>query len=153
MGVKVETRIVCGLNYAKTAQQVWRTAFLYRQAVYNKGFKIADCTPRGGNYMAQDVREVIFPNGSFIKGLNQETDTFQGSGFAGIRMEELSHFDHVGAMLGQAYIITHGRTDVVGGHIVGVTNAYPNQEWLEAKEIAEVIQSKDHTWTPEIAVA
>lgn len=151
MGVKQETRIVCGLNYSKTAQQVWRTAFMYRQARDRRFRGIDDCTPRGGNYTAQDVREVLFPNGSFVKGLNQETDTFQGSGFAGIRMEELSHFDHVAAMLGQAYIITHGRSDVVGGHVVGVCNSFPNEEWLVAKAIDEVIENNDPTWQPEAA--
>lgn len=146
LGIRQETRIVCGIDYAKTAQQVWRTAHLYRQAAFRKFPGLDDCTPRGGNYTAQDVREVLLPNGSFIKGLNQETDTFQGSGYAGIRMEELSHYKHVAGMLGQAHIITHGRADVVGGHVVGVCNAYPNPEWQEAKAIKEVLENNDPTW-------
>lgn len=152
MGAKAETRIVCGLNYAKTAQQVWRTAWLYRQARMRKFPTIQDCHPRGGNYMAQDVREVLFPNGSFIKGLNQESDTLQSTGFAGVRIEELSHFDNVAALLGQAFVITHGRADIkAGGHIVCVTNAYPNQEWFDAKELSEVLANNDPSWVPEIA--
>lgn len=150
MGLKQEGRVVSGLNYAKTSQQVWRTAWLYRQARFRRFSHLADCTPRGGSYTAQDVRSVILPNGSMIQGLNQESDTFQGSGYAGIRLEELSHFDHVGAMLGQSYIITHGRSGVIGGHVVGVCNAYPEQEWQEAKKVASVIQNNDPTWLPEI---
>ena len=150
MGLKQEGRVVSGLNYAKTSQQVWRTAWLYRQARHRKFSKLRDCTPRGGSYTAQDVRSVILPNGSMIQGLNQESDTFQGSGYAGIRLEELSHFDHVGAMLGQSYIITHGRADAIGGHVVGVCNAFPEQEWQEAKKIAKVVQNNDPTWLPEI---
>ena len=150
MGLKPETRIVSGLNYSKAAQQVWRSAWLYRQAKYRVFPGIEDCQPRGGSFLAQDVREVLFPNGSFIKGMNQESDTFQGAGFAGIRFEEFSHFDHPAAIWGQGYVLTKGRADVLGGHRVAVCNAWPSQEWQEIKSVESVIENKDPTWNPTI---
>jgi len=150
MGMKPETRIVSGLNYAKTAQQVWRTAYMYRQSRLRVFHGIEDCVTRGGNFLAQDVREVIFPNGSFIKGLNQESDTFQGSGFSGIRLEEFSHFDHPEIIWGQSYVLTKGRADVTGGHRVAVCNSYPNPGWLETKKISEVLCNNDPTWIPSV---
>ena len=134
MGLKQEKRTIAGLNYSKAAEHVWRIWWLYDQLVKHRPeWKLRPCTPRGGSTAAQELEQVILPNGSLIESLNQEGQSFQGSGYSGVEMEEFSLFRRASYMYGQALRVTEGQPGKPGGHIVIITNSYPNLEWQEIK--------------------
>ncbi len=150
MGLSKETRCLAGLTYPKAAEHVWRIAFMYRKMLERfPEHKLLPCEVRGGNFLAMQTETVILPNGSICFGLNQAKDTFQGSGYSGITMEELSLFDSPTAFFGQARTITKGRADAVGGHVVAVTNASPSEDWRSLKELDFVVYNNDPSWRPE----
>lgn len=150
MGLAKETRCLAGLNYPKAGEHVWRLAFIYRKMQERfPEMKLPQLEIRGGNFAAMTVDSIILSNGSICYGLNQSKDTFQGSGYSGITMEELSLFDHPSAMFGQARTITKGRADAKGGHVVAVTNANHSDDWRRLKELDFVIFNNDPSWKPE----
>lgn len=144
-GLSKETGVICAENYEKSAEHVWRMAFMYRQ-MQQDGVPLADCQPRKGNMDAQEIGQLILPNGSLIDTLNQHGNSFQGRGKSWVDMEEASLYDHLAGMWFQAQTVTKGRADVVGGHVCIITNQSPNVEWKDIKTVAKVIENNDPSW-------
>ena len=140
MGLRPAVGVVTGLNYKKAAEFIWRHDFMARELMKRRP-EFTRLKPtardggfgRGGNFAAYQTEECILPNGSMVSMLNQEGQSFQGSGYAWARMEEFCLYDHPGYMRGQAKIVTEGKAGSIGGFVVSVSNASPNEEWREIK--------------------
>ncbi len=134
IGLGRQKLVICGLNYTKSAEHVWRIAWLYRQLISKRSeFGLAAAQERGGNFGAQELEQVILPNGSLVENLNQEGQSFQGSGYSGVVMEEFSQYDNPSYMYSQARRVTEGKPGQPGGFVVAITNAWPSLEWKELK--------------------
>lgn len=157
MGLRRESGVVCGLTYPKAAEHVWRIAWLYQQLADRKpSFKLqrlkeGDNT-KGGSMLGKKIDTVILPNGSIATKLNQEGESFQGSGYSWVDMEEASLYTDFAGMWGQADTVTSGRADVVGGHICLITNANgANESWKQRKQAKRVFWNQDPTYKPVMA--
>jgi len=150
MGLSKETRCLAGLTYPKAGEHVWRIAHLYKKCLERfPEMKLPPLEIRGGNFAAMTVDTVMLANGSICYALNQAKDTFQGSGYSGITMEELSLFDNPSTFFGQARTITKWRADVKGGHVVAVTNSNYADDWKRLKDLDFVYFNNDPSWKPE----
>lgn len=133
-GMRREKGVVCGLNYPKAAEHGWRYAFLLRELARRRPEVYAGGhVERGGNFGAQELEQVVLPNGSLLETLNQDGKSFQGSGYSWVAMEEFCLYDHPAYMRGQAKIVTQGKAGGRGGFVVSVSNASPSREWQEIK--------------------
>ena len=134
LGLRREKIVICGLNYTKSAEHVWRIAWLYRELAKRRPeLGLRGCDTRGGNFGAQEIEQVILPNGSLVENLNQMGQSFQGSGYSGVVMEEFSQYAHPSYMYSQARRVTEGKPGSPGGYVVAITNAWPSLEWKEIK--------------------
>lgn len=138
MGHRLETRVLCGLDYRASGKHVWRLHHLHKQLakrrpMFPAHFELPMAIGREGNEQAREFRMVMLPNGSTIEALNQDGGEFQGDGYTGVRMEEFSQYDHPGYMWAQAHYVTMGIPGKTGGNVVAVCNAWPNEEWQEIK--------------------
>ncbi len=134
LGQRREKLVICGLNYTKSAEHVWRIAWLYRELrKRRREFQLKDCETRGGNFGAQEIEQVILPNRSLAENLNQMGQSFQGSGYSGVVMEEFSQYSQPAYMYSQARRVTEGKPGQPGGFVVAITNAWPGNEWKELK--------------------
>jgi len=137
MGLRPEKGVVCGLTYPKAAEHVWRFHWLYTQLRERRPeFRLAPCLAREGNVGAMAIRTLILPNGSIASALNQSGESFQGSGYAWVDMEEFSLYMRPEYMYGQALRVTEGKPGEVGGHVSVITNASPNQAWQGIKRVS-----------------
>lgn len=132
MGISQVKGVVCGLNYPKAAEHVWRFWWIANEMQKRKGINLG-VQASGGNVAVQRIDRVVLANGSMVENLNQEGASFQGSGYAFVRMEEMSQYRYVQYMVAQAKIVTEGKPGEPGGFSVGICNAYPNPEWKELK--------------------
>ena len=136
LGVKRGKHVIVGLTYGKAAEHVWRIWHLWEQLCTHLRWHDADSAEhRGGNPDGQRLDEVMLPNGSLISKINQEGDSFQGSGYSGVTHEEFSLFLHPAVMYSQSRLVTQGVAGSVGGFVVLVTNSAFNVEWQERKEV------------------
>lgn len=156
MGLRRETGVICGLTYPRAAEHVWRVAWLYKQLADRRPsmglprLKEGENT-KGGPMLGKKLDVVILPNGSMVSSLNQEGESFQGSGYTWVDMEEASLYDDFGSMWSQAHTVTSGRADVPGGHIIVITNANgANAAWKERKAVKRVYWNQDPTWIPRV---
>jgi len=113
---------------------VHRQKYLYDQLKgRNPDWGLQACEATGGKG-AFESKEVVLPNGSRFVAGNSDPGKFQGGGKSYIRLEELSQYQHVGAIRAQAGINTQGSADNVGGMVASVSNATVNNEFLEVME-------------------
>jgi hypothetical protein len=149
LGLRPEKGVICGLTYPKAAEHVWRLWWLYDQLGKRRPeFNLAPCTPREGNVGAQMLGQAIFPNASLAESLNQQGESFQGSGYAWVAMEEFSLYMRPEYMYAQALRVTEGKPGQPGGHVSIITNASPNQAWQGIKKhsAAELRQLDRGLW-------
>lgn len=110
---------------------VHRQKYLYDQLKgRNPDWGLQPCEATGGKG-AFESKEVVLPNGSRFVAGNSDPGKFQGGGKSYIRLEELSQYQHVGAIRAQAGINTQGSADNVGGMVASVSNATAHPEFLE----------------------
>jgi hypothetical protein len=134
LGLKTEKGLIAGLDFSKSEEHVWRIWWLYEQLRYQRpDFNLPRSQPREGNVGAQQLGQVLLPNGSLVEALNQDGLNFQGSGFGWVTMEEFSHYRNCDYMFAQAIRVTQGKADSPGGHVVVVTNSSPNKAWHALK--------------------
>lgn len=133
LGMRRERGVVAGLTYPKAAEHVWRHAFLLRQLGIRRPEMALASIERGGNFGAGQLEQVLLPNGSMVESLNQEGESFQGSGYSWVCMEEFCLYKNLSYMRSQARIVTQGRAGTCGGFVVSVSNASPSREWKEIK--------------------
>jgi hypothetical protein len=137
MGLKRCNHVIVGLTYAKAAEHVWRIWHLWSKICSNlHWFKLDAANHWGGDPEGQSLDKVLLPNGSLISKINQESDTFQGSGYSEVDLEEFSLYDQPAGILSQARFVTEGVPGKVGGFVVIVTNAAENPSWQECKQDA-----------------
>jgi hypothetical protein len=136
MGLNCEKGLICGLNYPKAAEHVWRIWWLYEQVRERTDWDLSPCEPRGGNVIAQELDQVILPNGSLVQTLNQDGQSFQGSGYSWVTMEEFSLYRNPRYMWSQAIRVTEGKPGAKPGMVCVITNASPNKAWQEIKRAA-----------------
>lgn len=133
-GLRMEKGIITGLNYPKAAEHVWRVWWLHNELVKRRPeFGLKPAVPRGGNVAAQELEQVMLPNGSLIESLNQEGASFQGSGYSWVDMEEFSLYKHCDYMYAQALRVTEGKPGHVGGLVSIITNSSPSKAFHELK--------------------
>jgi len=140
MGAMPSSGVVCGLNYSKASEHVWRFYHYASEMVKRfPGLLPEGSDPskwtRGGNVATKKIDSFMLPNGSIVNGLNQEGQSFQGSGYTFVRTEELSQYRYVNYFFAQSKIVCQGKPGERGGFRVHVTNAYPNVEYKLLKEI------------------
>ena len=137
MGQNTCTGVLCGLNYAKAANHVWRFEHLYKELRSRKPeMGLAPCTALGGRGERQ--RDTVsLPNQSVVSTLNQESESFVGEGYTFVDIEEFSRYARPASFYSQARLVTGGRADVVGGQVTVITNADPNLEWRRIKRVTE----------------
>jgi hypothetical protein len=134
-GLKAEKGVVCGLTYEKSAEHVWRIWWLYNELRNRrKDWNLDAHVGRGGSEGAQMFDQVILPNGSLIVSLNQAGQSFQGSGYSWVTMEEFSLYKNPEYMWAQARRVTEGKPGTVGGSVVAITNASSNKAWQKLKD-------------------
>jgi hypothetical protein len=148
MGLRRETGVVCGLTYPKAAEHVWRFWWLHTQLCQRRPeFNLAPCIARDGNVGAFDVGSVRFPNGSMVSTMNQAGQSFQGSGYSWVDMEEFSLYMRPEYMYGQALRVTEGGAESIGGQVTIITNASPNKAWQNVKRLAgELLEKMRGLW-------
>jgi hypothetical protein len=78
---------------------------------------------------------LAFANGSIIEPLNSNGESFRGSGYTRVKLEELSAYMYIGTVFSQAKAVTAGPPGSVGGHIVVVCNASTKDEWQGMKPV------------------
>lgn len=134
MGLGRSRGVLAGLNYPKAAEHVWRYYHLYEtMRAMRPDMRLDKCESRGGNPATQMLDMVVLPNGSLVQKLNQDGESFQGSGFTFVSMEEFSLYKEPEYMFGQAKFVTQGKAGGNGGMIIVITNASPNPQWKEIK--------------------
>ena len=79
------------------------------------------------------LEQVVLPNGSLVETLNQDGQSFQGSGYSWVTMEEFSLYRNPAYMWGQAIRVTEGKPGSVPGMVCVITNASSNRGWLDMK--------------------
>lgn len=157
MGLRRESGVICGLTYPKSAEHVWRIAWLYNNLAERRPeFRLKKLEEgketKGGSMLSKELDTVILPNGSIVTTLNQEGQSFQGSGYSWVDMEEASLYKDFAGMKGQAHIVTGGRADVAGGHVCIITNANgANESWKESKVPKRILFNEDPTYRPVLA--
>jgi hypothetical protein len=139
MGLCRSTGVVTGMTFDKSCDFVWRIAFIYRQIRHtHPEYALPDCSTNGGNYDRMLVEEVIFPNGSKVEKMNQDSGKFQGSGYSWIDVEEPSLYRDVIGLNAQAVIITSGSGEEHAGSINHISNANPfNPDWIKFRKISD----------------
>lgn len=133
MGMRRERGVIAGLTYPKAAEHVWRHAFLIRELNKRRPDVQVKAEERGGNFSAGQLQQVVLPNGSTVETLNQEGESFQGSGYSWVCMEEFCLYKNLHYMRSQAKLVTQGEPGAKGGFVVSVSNASPSRDWKEIK--------------------
>jgi hypothetical protein len=124
---------IAGIDYEAAAKHVWRLRHLYedlrsRRPEWN--------LPASHSLKAKGERQLEqfdLANGSLCTMLNQESSSIQGEGVSIVCLEELSRYRYPASMWAQARIVTKGSPGSLGGFVVAVCNAYPNEEWTRIK--------------------
>jgi hypothetical protein len=123
-----------GIDYDKASDFVWRCWFIYdRLRRRNPQWRLPK-QDKWGNEKAQRLDKLAFANGTVIEPLNSNGESFRGSGYTRVKLEELSAYRYVGQVFSQAKAVTMGPPGMVGGHVVFVCNASANPEWQELKK-------------------
>lgn len=133
MGMRRERGVIAGLTYPKAAEHVWRHAFLLRELRKRRPDIRIDHEERGGNFGTGQLDQVLLNNGSLVETLNQEGESFQGSGYSWVCMEEFCLYKNLSYMRSQAKLVTQGKPGHPGGFVTSISNASTSREWKEIK--------------------
>lgn len=132
-GCRKGTFVQGGINYDKASDFVWRCYFIYEELRQrNPDWKLPP-PQTWGNASKRRLDMLAFANGSIIEPLNSNGESFRGSGYARVKLEELSAYMYIGTVFSQAKAVTQGPPGSIGGHIVAVCNASTKEEWQEMK--------------------
>lgn len=132
-GHRKGTFVQGGIDYDKASDFVWRCFFIYEELrVRNKDWHLPKPST-WGNDAKRRLDMLAFPNGSIIEPLNSNGESFRGSGYTRVKLEELSAYMYIATVFSQAKAVTQGPPGVVGGHIVIVCNASVKEEWQAMK--------------------
>jgi hypothetical protein len=128
----IAARTYEGLNGSQ--QFVYRVWYLYDQLCRHNphwGLKALTKDDYTGNPSKEYLSKVVFPNGSTFEAINANEGSFQGGGVTCARIEELSQFDNVPQIWGQALFVTQGIPGEKGGMAYSISNASANADYLE----------------------
>lgn len=133
MGMRRCNLVQTGVDYSKASDFVWRCYFIY-DGLRKKfpRWKLAELST-WGNPMSQHLDRLAAPNESIIDPLNSSSESFRGSGYSRVKLEELSTYPYVSEILAQARLVTQARPGEQRGHVVLVCNASASEEWQEVK--------------------
>lgn len=136
MGISREDHVIVGLTREAAAKHVWRIKHFYddlRTRNPSWGLEPIDknvIREKGPRALAS----IQLPNQSQVVLLNQEGGSFPGEGYSVITCEELSRYDYVAETWAQCKIVSKASAGKVGGFVVAVTNAWPDQDWKDIKK-------------------
>lgn len=132
-----------GIDYDKASEFVWRCYFVYQSAkngVDGQPGTLPMLPPlvKWGNPLAQRLDKLAFLNGTLIEPLNSDGESFRGSGYTRVKLEELSAYRYPSQVWSQAMAVTMGVPGQKRGHIVAPCNARAHPEWQEIKARMQV---------------
>ncbi len=130
-GIKRSNIVQGGINYDKASDFVWRCWFVYTEAA--KRIKLPEIS-KWGNPQTQRLDMVALENGTIIEHLNSDGESFRGSGYGRVKLEEFSSYRYIGVVAAQASAVTQGVAGEAGGQIVAVCNHSLNTEFLKMIE-------------------
>lgn len=123
-----------GKDYDKASDFVYRCWYLYESIRREKpDWNLPEATT-WGNTASLRLDKMALANGSVLESLNSDGESFRGSGYTRVKLEELSSYRHIPVVFGQAKAVTIGPPGKVGGHVVAVANAAMNEHWQELKK-------------------
>lgn len=132
-----------GATYDKASDFVYRCWYIYDQIRRrNKDWDLP-VSNTWGNTDTKRLDRVAFATGSVFEPLNSDGEAFRGSGYARVKLEELSNYRYPDAVLSQAKLVTMGpptkpgEPKIPGGHVVAVSNASANDDWQKIKAYPE----------------
>ncbi len=128
-----------GKDFEKASDFVWRCFYIYDELRKDYPHWRLQEAKTWGNPLSQHLDGLAFPNGSIVTPLNSDGESFRGSGYTRVKLEELSSYRYVEQVVSQAKAVTQGPPGQIGGHLVGVCNAAPNPEWKKLKKRPESI--------------
>jgi hypothetical protein len=133
VGIRTGNVVIADQVFSRARYHCWRTWFSYDQLVSrNPDWKLSDALPYG-SLADQRLDSLVLPNGSIIRSVNQDPESFRGTGVAEAVLEEGSVYDRLAKTWAQANSVTQGPPGKIGGHSVIIANASPNQDWSEIK--------------------
>lgn len=133
-GCKTAKFGICAKHYEGAAGAksfVWRAFYMYdylRRA--NPEWELPAASTFGNPDRSQ-LDSLVLSNGSSFEPINSDGGAVRGAGFAAVRAEELSSYDYVAEVFGQLRTVVQGPPGTVGGAVVSVSNASPNEEYLK----------------------
>lgn len=133
-GCKTAKFGICARHYEGAAGAksfVWRAHYMYdylRRA--NPSWALPAATTFGNPDRSQ-LDSLVLANRSSFEPINSDGGAVRGAGFAAVRAEELSSYDYVAEVFGQLKTVVQGPPGTIGGAVVSVSNASPNEEYLQ----------------------
>lgn len=131
-----------GIDYDKASDFVYRCWFIYSELIKD-GWKIPK-PYTWGNVLSQRLDKLAFPNNTVIEPLNSDGESFRGSGYTRVKLEELSAYRYIAKVLSQASAVTQGPPGEIGGHIVTVSNQVISQVFEELTDPAQEIEMEPY---------
>jgi hypothetical protein len=122
-----------GRDYAKASDFVWRCWYILGRIRRHRPDLGLPAGTTWGNPLSQKLDKFALPNGSIVEPLNSDGESFRGSGYTRVKLEELSSYRYVAQVWSQALAVTMGPPGMPGGHVVAVCNASTDADWQELK--------------------
>lgn len=136
-----------GKTFNKASDYVWRCWLIYTHLREDHRDWNLPEPEKWGNEKSQHLDKIGL-NGSIIEPLNSDGESFRGSGYTRVKLEELSSYLYPETVLAQAKTVTMGQAGTVGGHVVAVCNASYKKAWQDLKKpidkIPRPLVDKDH---------
>jgi hypothetical protein len=137
---------VCGLgradwmivdqDYGNASKHTWRYWHYYQELRKRRPEMRLPAAMKYGSVEKKQLDQVILPNGSVMSNSNMEAGKLQGTGMAGITLEELSRYRYPDGVWSQANLMVQGEADEEssgGGWVNGICNASPSIEFRRIK--------------------
>lgn len=118
-----------GLNGSQ--QFIHRVWYVYDQLRRNNPSWKLEKPEYTGKPEKEYLEKLILPNGSTFDAINASGGSFQGTGVTVARLEELSQYAQVSRVWAQAMFVTEGVPGEKRGFAYSVSNATPNEEYIE----------------------
>ena len=134
LGMGRSKNLIVHLRNEDAMREVWRIYQMYEDLRTRKPDWRLPKLEFYGNPLSEKLEQLMFANGSVVLRHHQDSGGLQGSGFSGIRIEEISRYQYPSQLFAQALIVTQGSASSKGGFVYAPTNSSPNADWQTLKQ-------------------